>query len=136
MARPGGSGPLGLRLALAFVAVALSAVALLAVATAVFAAADISHLADKQRAELTQAMTVAAAAAWGRADSWAGADLGPVLDLGGRIGVDVGVLDSAGRARRGLARLRPWQGQRQAGPGRRCVASESERSRCVSLVPG
>ena len=46
MARQGGSGPLGLRLALAFVAVALSAIALLAAATAVSAAADISHLAD------------------------------------------------------------------------------------------
>ena len=97
MARQGGSGPLGLRLALAFVAVALSAIALLAAATAVSAAADISHLADTQRAQLTQAMTVAAAAAWGRADSWTGAELGPVLDLGGRIGADVEILDNAGR---------------------------------------
>jgi two-component system sensor histidine kinase BaeS len=97
MARPAGSGPLGLRLALAFVAVALSAVALLAAATAVFVAADVSQLADKQRVELTQAMTVAAAAAWNRADTWDGADLGPVLDVGGRIGADVEVLDSAGQ---------------------------------------
>ena len=97
MARQGGSGPLGLRLALAFVAVALSAIALLAAATAVSAAADISHLADTQRAQLTQAMTVAAAAAWGRADSWTGAELGPVLDLGGRIGADVEILDNAGQ---------------------------------------
>jgi two-component system sensor histidine kinase BaeS len=97
MARPGGSGPLGLRLAVAFVAVALSAVALLAVATAVFTAADISHLAGEQRAELTQAMTVAARAAWERADSWTGANLAPVLDLGGRIGVDAEVVDGAGR---------------------------------------
>ena len=97
MARQGGSGPLGLRLALAFVAVALSAIALLAAATAVSAAADISHLADTQRAQLTQAMTVAAAAAWGRADSWTGAQLGPVLELGGRIGAEVEILDNAGR---------------------------------------
>jgi two-component system, OmpR family, sensor histidine kinase BaeS len=97
MARPGGSGPLRLRLALAFVAVALSAVALLAAATAVFVAADISHLATKQRAEVTQAMTVAAAAAWDRAGSWASADLKPVLDIGGRIGTDVQIRDNAGR---------------------------------------
>jgi len=97
MARQGGSGPLGLRLALAFVAVALSAIALLAAATAVSAAADISHLADTQRAQLTQAMTVAAAAAWGRADSWTGAELEPVLDLGGRVGADVEILDNVGR---------------------------------------
>ena len=97
MARPGGSGPLRLRLALAFVAVALSAVALLALLTAAFAAADISHLAARQRAELTRAMTVAAAAAWDRANSWTGADLGPVLDLGGRIGADVQIVDNTGR---------------------------------------
>ena len=68
-----------------------------AAATAVSAAADISHFADTQRAQLTQAMTVAAAAAWGRADSWTGAELGPVLDLGGRIGADVEILDNTGR---------------------------------------
>ena len=96
MARPGGTGPLRLRLTLAFVAVALSAVALLAAATAVFAAADISHLAGEQRAELTQAMTAAAGAAWNQAGTWAGADLAPVLDVGGRIGADVTVLDQAG----------------------------------------
>ncbi len=45
MTRPGGSGPLGLRLALAFIAVALLAVALLAGLTAAFAAADVSDLA-------------------------------------------------------------------------------------------
>ena len=97
MTRPGGSGPLGLRLALVFVAVALSAMALLAAATAVSATADISHLAATQRAELTQAMTAGAAAAWNRADTWKGADLGPVLDVGGRIGTDVEITDSAGR---------------------------------------
>ncbi len=97
MARPGGSGPLRLRLALAFVAVALSAVALLALLTAVFAAADISHLAARQRAELTRAMTVAAAAAWDRGNGWTGADLRPVLDLGGRIGTDVEIIDNTGR---------------------------------------
>ncbi len=96
MAGQGGTGPLRLRLTLAFVAVALSAVALLAAATAVFAAADISHLAGEQRAELTQAMTAAAGAAWNQAGTWAGADLEPVLDVGGRIGADVTVLDEAG----------------------------------------
>jgi two-component system sensor histidine kinase BaeS len=97
MARPGGSGSIRLRLAVAFVAVALSAVALLAGLTAAFAAADVSHLASRQRAQLAQAMTAAAGTAWDRSDSWAGADLRPVLDAGRRIGADVEVSSNAGQ---------------------------------------
>src|SRR5262245_35149969 len=97
MTRPGATGPIGLRLALAFVAVALAAVALIAILTAAFAAADVSHLAEQQRRQLAQAMTVAAEAAWDRANSWQGADLRPVLDVGGRIGADIHIADNAGR---------------------------------------
>ena len=87
---------LGLRLALAFLAVALAAVALLAGLTAAFAAADVSTLAARQRADLTSAIAVAAGAAWDRGDSWAAADLSPVLDLAARTGADVQVRDQAG----------------------------------------
>jgi two-component system sensor histidine kinase BaeS len=97
MARSGGSGPIALRLALAFIAVALLAVALLAGLTAAFAAADVSDLAVGQRNDLTKAMTVAASAAWEGTGSWATADLGPVLDAGSQIGADVQVVDNAGR---------------------------------------
>src|SRR5260221_7754147 len=97
MARSGGGGPIGLRLALAFIAVALLAVALLAGLTAAFAAADVSNLAAQQRQELTQAMTAGAAAAWEAPGSWANADLGPVRDGGAQIGADVKVADKAGR---------------------------------------
>jgi two-component system, OmpR family, sensor histidine kinase BaeS len=88
---------LGLRLALAFLAVALAAVALLAGLTAAFAAADVSALASRQRQELTTAIAVAAAAAWERDDSWASADLSPVLDLAARTGADIEIRDVAGR---------------------------------------
>ncbi len=98
MARSGATGPIGLRLTLAFVAVALAAVALIAVLTAVFAAADVSHLAGQQQRQLTRAMTVAAGGAWDRASTWRGADLQPVLEVGARIGADVRVADDAGRA--------------------------------------
>ena len=47
-------GTLGLRLALAFLSVALAAVALLAGLTAAFAAADVSNLASQQRADAGQ----------------------------------------------------------------------------------
>jgi signal transduction histidine kinase len=84
---------LGLRLALAFLGVALAAVALLAGLTAAFAAADVSALAVRQRTELTKAIAVAAAAAWNRGNSWASADLSPVLDLAGQTGADVQIRD-------------------------------------------
>src|ERR1700678_3709715 len=96
-ARTARGGTLGLRLALAFLAVALAAVALLAGLTAAFAAADVSALASRQRQELTTAIAVAAAAAWERGDSWPSADLSPVLDLAARTGADVEIRDEAGR---------------------------------------
>ena len=81
---PGGAafrgGTLGLRLALAFLTVALAAVALLAGLTAAFAAADVANLASQQRGELARAIAVAAGAVWDRNNTWASADLSPVLD--------------------------------------------------------
>ena len=88
---------LGLRLALAFLGVALAAVALLAGLIAAFAAADVSALAGRQRTELTTAIAVAAAAAWDRNNSWQSADLGPVLDLATQTGADVEIRDPAGK---------------------------------------
>src|SRR5216117_814380 len=102
----GGSGPpdpvtrgdaIGLRLALAFAAVALAAIALLAGLTAAFAAADVASLASRQREELTKAIAAAAGTAWDRHDSWASADVEPVLDLAARVGADAEIRDRAGR---------------------------------------
>jgi two-component system, OmpR family, sensor histidine kinase BaeS len=91
------SGTLGLRLALTILGVALAAVALLAALTAALASADVSGLETSQRDNLTSAIAIAAAAAWGRSDSWASADLSPVLDLAARTGADVQIRDQAGR---------------------------------------
>jgi two-component system sensor histidine kinase BaeS len=87
---------LGLRLALAFISVALAAVALVAGLTAGFAAADVSALATRQHAELTSAIAVAAGAAWDKNDSWTTADLTPVLDLAGQAGADVQIRNRQG----------------------------------------
>jgi two-component system, OmpR family, sensor histidine kinase BaeS len=101
--RPASPGPaasrgtIGLRLALAFLAVALAAVALLAGLTAAFASADVSQLAARQRAELTKAIAVAAAGAWNRSGTWATEDLSPVLGLAARTGADAQIRDVAGR---------------------------------------
>ena len=94
--RGGRGDTLGLRLALAFLAVALVAIALLAGLTAAFAAADVSNLASQQRTQLTSAIAVAAGVAWDRGDSWASADLVPVVDLATNTGADVQVRDQTG----------------------------------------
>jgi two-component system sensor histidine kinase BaeS len=88
---------LGLRLALAFLLVALTAVALLAGLTAAFSAADVSDLANRQRAELAGAVAVAAGVASNQSGSWASADLSPVLDLAARTGAAVQIRDQTGR---------------------------------------
>ncbi len=89
-------GTLGLRLALAFIIVALAAIALLAGLTAAFAASDVSTLASQQRSELASAIAVAAGAVWDRNNTWSSADLSPVLDLATRTGAAVQIRDQAG----------------------------------------
>jgi two-component system, OmpR family, sensor histidine kinase BaeS len=88
---------LRLRLALAFLGVALAAVALLAILVAVFSSADVSSLAGQQRDELANAISVAAGVAWERNDSWASADLAPVLDLAAHSGVQLQLRDATGQ---------------------------------------
>ena len=116
---------LGLRLALAFLAVALAAVALLAVLTVAFAAADVSNLAARQRTDLTSAIAVAAGAAWDRGDSWAATDLSPILDLAARTGADVQIRDQAGH---GVAASPGFTGQE----GPQSTAPIVTRIRCTS----
>ena len=88
---------LGLRLALAFLGVALAAVALNAILTAVFSAVDVSSLATRQRNDLAGALAVAAASAWEQHDSWTGADLTTARALTAHTGVEFQIRDTAGR---------------------------------------
>jgi two-component system, OmpR family, sensor histidine kinase BaeS len=97
-ARAARGGTLGLRLALAFLMVALAAVALLAGLTAAFAAADVSTLANQQRTELTSGFAVGAAAVWSQGDTWDSTDLSSVLDNAARTGAAVQIRDQAGHA--------------------------------------
>jgi two-component system sensor histidine kinase BaeS len=112
----GRSDTLGLRLALAFLGVALTAVALLAGLTAAFSAADVSDLARNQRTELANAIAVAAGAAWSRNDSWSAADLSPVLDLAAKTGVDVAIRDQGGRSVAASPGFRANTGPRSSAP--------------------
>jgi signal transduction histidine kinase len=111
-AAPAQSGPIALRLTLAFVAVALAAVALLAGLTAAFAAADVSNLASQQRSTLRAAIVVAAGGAWDQGHSWAGADLSPVIRMAARTGADVQIRDQSGR----LVAASAGFGPRRGGP--------------------
>jgi len=97
---PGGGhrgSTLGLRLAFAFLGVALAAVALIAVLTAVFSEVDVSSLASRERNELAGAFAVAAGSAWQQNQSWAGANLTPVTAPAEQIGVQLQVRDADGR---------------------------------------
>jgi len=91
-------GTLGLRLALAFLGVALAAIALLAGLTAAFAAADVSNLATQQRGELARAIAAGAGVVWDRNDNtWSSADLTPVFDQATRTGTAVQIRDQSGQ---------------------------------------
>jgi two-component system, OmpR family, sensor histidine kinase BaeS len=87
---------LGLRLAVAFIGVALVALALLAGLIVAFTSADVSSLVRRQRGDLTGAIADAAAAGWTRHSSWAGADLSPALDLASRTGSEAQIRDYFG----------------------------------------
>jgi two-component system, OmpR family, sensor histidine kinase BaeS len=118
MTEPAGSrsDTLRLRLALAFLGVALAAVALLAGLVAAFSAADFSDLASRQRADLTSAIAVAAGAAWARGDSWTTAELSPVLDLAARTGVVTAIRDQSGQTVISSAKFGTSQGPRSSAP--------------------
>jgi two-component system sensor histidine kinase BaeS len=94
--RPRG-GTLGLRLALAFLGVALAAVALLAGLTAAFAAADVSNLSTQQRTDLARAVAFAAGVAYDTNDTWSTSGLSLVLDQAARTGAAVQIRDRAGK---------------------------------------
>ncbi len=107
---------LGLRLGLAFVAVALAAIALLAGLTAALAAADVSALANRQRTQITSAIAVAAGSAWERDASWDAADLGPVLELATSRGTAVMIQDQAGHTVAASARFGAGSGPQDSAP--------------------
>src|ERR1700722_13992444 len=90
-------GTLGLRLALAFLGVALAAVALLAGLTAAFAAADVSNLATQQRTTLDRAVALTVGLAWDQHNTWTNADLPLVIDQAAGTGAAVQIRDQTGR---------------------------------------
>lgn len=91
-------GPLGLRLAAAFVAVALGALAVLSIAVLLVDRNDVNHLASDQRAQTTNAITSALTNEYRATGSWTGADLQPAAALADSSGVALALNDTAGGA--------------------------------------
>ena len=94
-----GQGPIGLRLALAFIAVAVLAVALVAGLAVVFSERDISVLLQQRRDDLTHTLSVNAVSTYntGR-PGWSDVDLKPALELAASSGTAVAILDLRGNA--------------------------------------
>jgi signal transduction histidine kinase len=89
-------GPLGVRFAAAFVAVALAAVAVFAVAVLIADQGNVARLAANERARTTAAVVVLAQTAYQAAGGWSRADLGPLTAYAEQSGVAVGLRDAAG----------------------------------------
>ena len=84
---------LSVRLAVAFVLVALSAVALLAVLTVVATRSEVSRLAESERADRASAVAATLAADYRAAGSWATTDLARALAVAAADGAILTVLD-------------------------------------------
>lgn len=105
-------GPLGARLALAFLVVAVGALALLSGLVLAAAERDVSHLVRQEQNTTLADVADAAAAAHAEAGGWDTADLDAVVALAAHEAANVEVLDAAGRTvagspgRTGSAHLR------------------------------
>jgi two-component system sensor histidine kinase BaeS len=90
-----GIGKLGLRLALAFLGVALTAIIVLSALTEIGIGHDINDLANKQERSLARSVAVASGALYNRA-SWKNADLMPVFELVDNQGAEAQITDMRG----------------------------------------
>jgi two-component system sensor histidine kinase BaeS len=92
-----GQGPVGLRLALVFVAVAVLAVGLVAGLAVVFSERDISVLVQQRRSDLTRTLTVDAVSTYNTGKpGWSDVDLKPALALAESSGTEVAIVDAHG----------------------------------------
>jgi len=90
-------GPIGRRLAVAFVAVAVGGVAVLAGMTLVAARSEVSTLVARQQDERAAAVAQALARAYQDVGGWAGADVRPAVALAVTAGATLEVRDRSGQ---------------------------------------
>ncbi len=98
MARGRGQAPIALRMALAFVAMALLAVGIDLTLAVALGGRDIDAMVHERQADLTETLRTNAAATYntGR-PGWSDVDLKPALALAARSGTNAAVLDDGGR---------------------------------------
>jgi signal transduction histidine kinase len=96
MARRPLLGPLGVRLALAFLTVAVAAIAVFAALTMLSARNEVSGLTDRQREDDLAATAIAAGDAYQRADGWATADLAGAAAIAARSQATLTIVDATG----------------------------------------
>jgi two-component system sensor histidine kinase BaeS len=89
-------GPLGVRFAAAFVAVALAAVAVFAIAVLIADQGNVARLAANERARTTAAVATLAQNAYQSGGGWLHADLRPLTAYATQTGVAVDVKDESG----------------------------------------
>lgn len=97
MARQPLLGPLGRRLAAAFLAVALAAIAVFAILTMVSARSEVSGLTETARRDDLNATAVAAGEAYRQAGSWVDADLSGAAAIAARSQATLTVIDADGQ---------------------------------------
>jgi two-component system sensor histidine kinase BaeS len=90
-------GPLGVRLASAFLTVALAAIAVFAALTMLSARHEVSGLTDRQRGDDLAATAIAAGDAYQRAGGWADADLAGAAAVAARGQATLTVVDADGQ---------------------------------------
>jgi two-component system sensor histidine kinase BaeS len=118
--------PLWLRLALAFVAVAIAAVALLAGLTLASGTSNVASLQRDQQQETSDAIVRSLTKAYSRKGSWRNADLAPAFALGTEAGANVSVFDASRHLVAKASAPNPQQG-----PG-----STTSGSKQASTAPG
>jgi two-component system sensor histidine kinase BaeS len=89
-------GPLGVRLASAFLLVAMAAVAVFATLMMISTRSEVSDLTDRQRADDLAAAAVAAGESYERAGSWADADLAGAVAVAARSQATLTIVDANG----------------------------------------
>lgn len=89
-------GPIRVRLALAFIVVALAAIAVFAALTLISARHEASGLTERQRDDDLAATAVAAADAYEHAGGWAGAELAGAAAVAARSQATLTIVDASG----------------------------------------
>lgn len=124
---------LWLRLAVAFVVVALAGVALLAGLTLAATNSQVASLSRAQHLETTTSVVAATAAAYRHAGGWRGAEFESAVAVANEAGVTVTVFD---RAKHRIAGSSSPQGGGQTGPGSTAEVNVVTTQRAPVVVRG